>query len=634
MTENAMVITLLAFGALITAYFTYGRFVSRNLYRLDRRRLTPSHELTDGVDYVPTRAPILFGHHFASIAGLGPILGPAIAVIWGWGPAVLWVVLGSIFIGAVHDLGALKLSICYKGRSIGDICRNLMGQRARLLALLIIFFMMSLGMGAFCNAIADLFVNYNPDAIIPSFGLMIVAVLFGLSVYRLRVPLGLATVIALAVFGGLILLGVEVPVPTYEWFCTPETRAALAEAKVVTPTEGQQQFHLPYGAVQAVGYLESAGNKAAAKDIGSTKTPGSAVWITNYMWIGVLLCYAFLASVLPVWLLLQPRDYINSFQLYFALATMLLGLIIAGIIGSPSNRIESPMVRTDVPGAPLMFPFLFVTIACGAVSGFHSLVSSGTTVKQLNRETDALPIGYGAMLVEGALAILVIMSCVAGLEPSAWKEGGTYANWAGIGGSGLAVQLNAMFRGGANFLNELGIPIAHARTFLAVTVVAFALTTLDSATRLLRFNVEELLRSARLDKVANRYVGSAIAVVGIAFFALVPAGKILWTLFGTVNQLLAGLSLLAVSVFLYKLGRPVVYTLLPMVVMLVMSIWAMVLSLQGFWEKQEWSLFTVSLIVLLMAIWLIAEGLLSFARSREGEKVVEPPCTLAESPGA
>ncbi|MBN2580298.1 MAG: carbon starvation protein A [Pirellulales bacterium] len=630
MTENAAVVTLVAFGALILAYFTYGRFLGRRIFRLERRRLTPSHTLTDGVDYVPTRAPILFGHHFASIAGLGPILGPAIAVIWGWGPAVLWVVLGSIFIGAVHDLGALKLSICYQGRSIGDICQNLMGPRARMLALVIIFFLMSLAMGSFCNAIADLFINYNPDAIIPSFGLMVVAVLFGVSLYKFRVPLWLGTIVALAVFGGLIVLGVETPVTTYEWFCSVETQAALTKAKEAS----SEQFPLPYGADSAVKYLKATGQEAAAGEIGTIKAAGTAVSQANYAWIGVLLFYGFLASVLPVWFLLQPRDYINSFQLYFALGAMFLGLCLAGIRGTPSNHIEAPMIRSDVADAPLMLPFLFVTIACGAVSGFHSLVSSGTTVKQLNRETDAMPIGYGAMLVEGALAVLVIMSCVAGLEPKAWQLGGTYASWSSIQGGGLAMQLNAMFRGGAFFLEEVGLPHAHARTFLAVTVVAFALTTLDSATRLLRFNVQEIARSMRLGAIANRYTASAIAVAGIGFFALVPAGKTLWILFGATNQLLAGLALLAVSVFLYKLGRPVVYTLIPMVLMLTVSVAAMILSMPEFWEKEQWTLFGVSLVVLVMALWLTAEGLLTFARGRTGEPVVEPPCTLAESPGA
>ena len=217
---------------------------------------------------------------------------------------------------------------------------------------------------------------------------------------------------------------------------------------------------------------------------------------TELGWIGVLLLYAFLASVLPVWLLLQPRDYINSFQLYFALGAMLLGMLIAGMAGAAENHIEAPFLRANVPNAPSIFPFLFVTVACGAVSGFHSLVSSGTTVKQLNREADALPIGYGAMLVEAALAILVILACMAGLAAGKWGPTGPYADWKGIGGGGnLATQLSAVVHGGANFLYHLGIPRLYGRTFLAVTIVAFAMTTLDSATRLLRFNVEEIGRS-------------------------------------------------------------------------------------------------------------------------------------------
>jgi carbon starvation protein len=622
---NAAIVALVSFAALILAYFTYGRFLARRIYRLDPNRRTPAHELEDGVDYVPTRVPVLFGHHFASIAGLGPILGPAIAVIWGWLPAVLWVVIGSVFIGAVHDLGALRVSLLYKGRSIGDVCRHVIGGRARLLALLIIFFLMSLAMGAFCNTISDLFVNYNPDAIIPSFGLMVVAVLVGIAVYRLKLPLGLTTGVALAVFAGLILWGVEQPVPTYQWFCSPETRAAIEAAPKAEPGEPGRAIHRPYGAVEAINYLKAVGQRAAAAEIGSQQKPWTAVWETYHCWIAVLLSYAFVASVLPVWLLLQPRDYINSFQLYFALATMMTGLVIAGIVGAPENHIDAAMVRTHVPGAPPMFPFLFVTIACGAVSGFHALVSSGTTVKQLNRETNALPIGYGAMLTEGALAVLVIVACVAGLNAEHWQAGGIYASWGGIQGGGLAVQLSAMIRGGANFLSHLGIPITHGRTLLAVTVVAFALTTLDSATRLLRFNVEEICRSVKLDFLANRYFASAVAVAGIAFFALVPAGKTLWTLFGTTNQLLAGLTLLTVSVFLFKLGRPVLYTLVPMVIMLVMSIWAMAMSFSTFWAGRKWSLLVVSVVVLVMSVWLIVEGLLSFARGRGGLDLAEEP---------
>lgn len=615
MFDNAAVVALGSFAVLLLGYFTYGRFIVRRLCRLDANRRTPAYELCDGVDYVPTQKPILFGHHFASIAGLGPILGPAIAVTWGWLPAIVWVLLGSIFIGAVHDLSALYLSLRHQGRSIGDICRDVMGLRARLLALLIIFFLMSVAMGAFCNALADLFINFNPDAIIPSAGLMVVAVIFGLCLYKGKVSLGPATVVALALFAGLILWGVACPVPTYQWFASAETRTALDAAKTGAAVAGIEPFHAPYGAADAIRYLEQTGQVQAAAELGSFKQSGSVVWKTTHVWIVVLLGYAFLASVLPVWLLLQPRDYINSFQLYFALATMLLGMTIAGLLGAPENRIAAEPIR-HVADAPPLFPFLFVTIACGAVSGFHSLVSSGTTVKQLQRETDAFPIGYGAMLTEGALAVLVILACVAGLNASQWQAGGIYSSWSGIQGGGLAVQLSAVVRGGANFLSHLHIPVPVGRTLLAVTIVAFALTTLDSATRLLRFNVEEICRSLRLDFLANRYVASAVAVGGIAFFALVPAGKTLWTLFGTTNQLLAGLTLLIVSVFLYKLGRPVVYTLVPMVLMLVTSMTAMGLSLPRFWAQRQWPLLSVSVVVLLMALWLVVEALLSFARGR------------------
>lgn len=611
MLENAAFIAIVSFVLLILAYFTYGRLIARHVYRLNPKRTTPAHALRDDIDYVPTRVPILFGHHFASIAGLGPILGPAIAVIWGWGPAVLWVLIGSIFIGAVHDLGALTVSLRYQGRSIGEVCHHLMGARARLLALLIIFFMMSLAMGAFCNAISDLFVNYNPDAIIPSFGLMVVAVALGLAVYRLKMPLGITTVGALVVFAGLIFWGVEQPICTYRWFVEPETRAALDAAAVAAPAEGVPEFELPYGAVAGIAHLKAVGESAAAQNL------VEAIPRTQLGWIGVLLLYGFLASVLPVWLLLQPRDYINSFQLYFALATLLLGMLVAGWTGAQENHIDAPMVRIDVPGAPSMFPFLFVTIACGAVSGFHSLVSSGTTVKQLNQESDAMPIGYGAMLVEAALAVLVILACVAGLGAKFWGPSGTYSTWSGIQGGGLAVQLSAVVRGGANFLAQLGIPRAYGRTFLAVTITAFALTTLDSATRLLRFNVEEMGHALKLRFLTNRYVASALAVAGIAFFALVPAGKTLWTLFGTTNQLLAGLTLLCVSIFLYKLRRPVVYTMVPMAAMLLVSIWAMVLSLIQFWNEGKLSLAVVSVVVLAMSAWLIVEAVLSFLRGRD-----------------
>ena len=642
MLDNAAVIAIGAFAALILAYHTYGRFIARRVFRLDPRCPTPAHTMGDGVDYVATRAPVLFGHHFASIAGLGPILGPAIAVIWGWLPAVLWVVLGSIFIGAVHDLGALTVSLRYKGRTIGDVCCDLMGPRARLLALLIIFFLLALAMGAFVNAISDLLVNFNPDAIIPSFGLMLVAVGMGVAVYKLKVGLGPATVVGLVLFGMLILGGVEWPVPTYQWFTSPEARQAIQTARDTQPADDVPAFQKPYGAAAAIEHLEAVGNKQAAEDV------HKATVTTRRWWIYALLAYAFVASVLPVWLLLQPRDYINSFQLYFALAALFIGLLIAAASGAPESHIDAPAFRPevpmrmpaagerleDIPLAPSWLPLLFVTIACGAVSGFHSLVSSGTTVRQLNSETDARAIGYGAMLTEGVLAILVIVACTAGLGADAWRDG-PYASWSGIKGGGLAAQLSAVVHGGGNFLAQLGVPTRYGTALLAVTIVAFALTTLDTATRLLRFNVESICRAVRLEKLANRYVGSLVAVVAIAFFGLVPAGKTLWTLFGTMNQLLAGLSLLAVSVFLYKLARPVVYTIVPMVLMLAISMWAIEVNILSFWENpkltpfNKWSLTAVTLVILAMSLWLIVEGLLSFARGRGGLTIPDTPSDVS-----
>jgi carbon starvation protein len=622
MLQSAILITLLCYAALVAAYFVYGRFLARTVFRLDDSRPTPAHKMEDGVDYVPTSVPVLFGHHFASIAGLGPILGPAVAVIWGWLPAVLWVVFGCIFLGAVHDLGAMTVSLRFNGRSIGDVGREIIGTRARLLFLLIIFFAMSLAMGAFVNAISSLFVMFNPDAIIPSFGLMVVAVGVGIAVYKLRAGLGPATVVGLALFAGLILWGVEQPVRSYEWFVSAQTRDALAAARAADSVGGQPAFAAPYGAAAAVAYLNQTGHEGAAKDL------EAAVPRTQTAWIFALLAYAFIASVLPVWLLLQPRDYINSFQLYVALALLLIGLVVASIVGHEAARIDAPAVRVDVPGAPGgIFPFLFVTIACGAVSGFHSLVSSGTTVRQLNREGDALPIGFGAMLTEGALAILVIMACVAGLGAAAWSANGPYAAWTRIGGGGLAAQLSAVVNGGATFASFVGVPTQIGKTFLAVTIVAFALTTLDSATRLLRFNVEEFFRAVRLDPLANRYVASMVAVIGIAAFGLAPAGKPLWILFGSANQLLAGLTLLTVSLFLYRLRRPVIYTLVPMAIMLVMTIWAMIASLVNFYGQtpKPWLLIGASVVLLALSLWLLVEAAAAFGRRERLVIDGEPP---------
>lgn len=616
---SAFGVALIAFFFLTLAYFTYGRFLAGRVFQLNPNARTPSHELEDGIDFVPTKVPVLFGHHFASIAGLGPILGPAIAVIWGWLPAVIWVVVGCIVIGAVHDLGALTVSARHKGRSVGDVCRELMSPRARLLFLCIIFLAMSLAMGSFIVAISELFVFFRPDAIIPSGGLMIVAVGVGIAVYKLKWSLGPITAVAVAIFLVLIAIGVIYPVSTYEMLLPTETQSVLAEAKAA----GDPAFAAPYGSASAEKYLAAHNHEGMIAEVHKASVD------TKFYWMYSLLFYGFLASVLPVWLLLQPRDYINSFQLYAALSLLVIGLAVVTITGAEQGHIHAEPIRANIPGAPPMFPFLLVTIACGAVSGFHSLVSSGTTVRQLDKEPDALPVGYGSMLVEGALAILIILALVAGLGPKAWEAGGAYSSWGAAKGDGLAIPLNAVVNGAAQFLHAAGLPMSFAQGFLAVTIVAFALTTLDSGTRLLRFNVEEIFRSLGLDVLANRYLASLLAVIGIGFFGMSESGKSLWTLFGTTNQLLAGLTLLTVSVYLYKTRRPVIYTLLPMCVMMVISIWAMGTNVVNSLTKADpkaadYTMAGVSSLVICMAVWLTAEGILSFMRGRDAGPT-EPP---------
>ena len=607
---NAALVAIVCFLAFAVAHWSYGRLLGRRVFGLDPERATPAHRFRDGVDFVPTRVPVLFGHHFASIAGLGPILGPAIAVIWGWVPAILWVVLGSILIGGIHDLGALTVSLRHDGRSIGDACRDVVGQRARLLFLIVIFFLMSLAMGAFVNAIAALFVRFRPDAILPSVGLMVVAMVVGIATYRWGISLGRTTALGLVVFLGLIVAGVEFPLPTHHVFVRDEAvrteLAALIE---------QGKVKAPYGAAAELAALKAAGGEQSA----AVAVVQQAAERAQTGWMYALLAYGLIASILPVWLLLQPRDYINSFQLYAALALMLVGLTAAALTGSPAAQIDAPAIRF-ISDAPPFVPFLFVTIACGAVSGFHSLVSSGTTVRQLNRETDAVAIGYGGMLTEGALAVLVILACAAGLGASAWSGAGEYASWSAIKGGGLAVQLDAVVRGAGNFVAHLGIPFEYAVSFLAVTVTAFALTTLDSATRLLRFNVEEIMRAVGLPQLANRYFGSVVAVGGIAWFAFSRGGKSLWTLFGTTNQLLAGLTLLTVTVYLMRCRRPVWYTAVPMVLMLSVTIAAMILQLRTFLAAPQpnYTLIVVSAAVLVLAVWLVVETSVVMLAVRNG----------------
>ncbi len=568
---NALWVVLGSAVLLLLAYRTYGRFLARRVFQLDDSQPTPAHTQRDDIDYVPTPPLVLFGHHFASIAGLGPLLGPAIAVIWGWVPALVWIVLGSILIGAVHDLGCLYSSIRNRGRTVADIAHDVAGARARVLFLLFGIFAIGLAMGVFVINIANLFApgaggaegGHVPEAVLPSVALIGLAVIVGLLFYRFRMRLSWVTLVAVLVSLVFVWLGVRLP-------------------------------------ITAVGGFE----------------------LTAERWSVILLIYAFLASVLPVWLLLQPRDYLNSFQLFLGMGLMLLGVL----IGRPA--ITAPAVSFEAQNLQPLFPLLFITVACGAVSGFHSLVASGTTSRQLDRASHALPIGYGAMLTEGLLAVLALMAVAAGLG-SEW--GARYSDWLAAGKQSLANFVH----GAGTIVSYAGIPLDVAKVFVATVAIGFALTTLDTGARLIRYNIQELGQALRLPILNNAYLATAGAIGLIGFFALMRApdpatgqlqsvGTILWQLFGTSNQLLAALALLVVSLYLRALGRPTLYTLIPMVFMLMVTLSALVLGMQGFWAQGNWLLFGFSGLILLLALWLVGEAIVAWQRGAVAAHLQSP----------
>lgn len=561
---SPVVACVAALAAYVLAYRVYARWLSERVFRLDPEATTPAHALADGVDYVPTRPAVLFGHHFASITGLAPMLGPAIAVIWGWVPALLWVVLGATLIGCVHDLSALVLSVRSKGMSVGQVAADLLGPRGRTLFHLIIFFGVALAMGVFVLVISTLFSldmgggrpGY-PQAVLPSAILMVVALVGGILMYRRGLSLAVVAVVGFAIELGGIWLGTRYP---------------------------------------TMGLADGA-------------------WPQSRGWMTILLVYAFAASVLPVWALLQSRDFLNALLLYLGLGLAYVGFFALG------PEFAAPAVVANPAGAPPLLPFVFIVIACGAASGFHGLVSSGTTAKQLDRETHARPIGYGAMIGESLLALLATLACTAGFASSElWHD--HYASWDKA--QGLASKIDAFIQGTTRFVTHLGLPADLSAALIAMVVVSFALTTLDSATRLLRFNLEEIGASFRIPGAQNRYVSSLLACAAIALFAFYevdgrPAGLALWALFGTTNQLLAGLTLSLVTLYLKNRGRTLWPTALPAAFMMTSTLIAMGTNLSRYApgaESHDMLLFVVGGILFLLGVWLLIESLAALRKPR------------------
>ncbi len=549
---NAILLMVVGLTAFALGYVFYSRFISDRIFRLDPDYETPAHAQEDGVDFVPTNKWVLWGHHFTSVAGAAPIVGPAIAVIWGWLPAFLWVVFGTVFFAGVHDAGALWASVRNRGASIGALTESVVGARARSLFMIVILLLLLMVNAVFAIIIAGLFVDVS-SSVIPAWFVIAVALGIGWLLYRRGVPLLWPSIIALVLLYGSMFVGAAVPV-------------ALPD----------QLFGLGAPA----------------------------------QWVLLLFAYAAVASLLPVWVLLQPRDYINGLQLFVGLAIFFVAVLLA------NPTVVAPAFNDGLPAdVPPIIPLLFVTIACGAISGFHGLVASGTTSKQLNNEKDVRFVGYLGSVGEGALALAAIIACTAGFA--------TVVEWEGFYDSFAAGGVSAFVQGGGAIIaGGLGLPVHFGETLLAVMAVLFAATTMDTGVRLQRYIIQEWGVIYDLPALTGRGLSTFLAVaacLALAFGAGGGAGTgglAIWPLFGTTNQLLAALTLLVLSVFLMKLGRRTIFTLGPFAFLLFMTVFALLVQLAQFWRNGQYFLLAMDLLILVATIWVALESFRALGRAR------------------
>ena len=550
---QSVTIVFLGLAGMAFGWFVYSKFIADKIFQLDPDFVTPAHELRDDVDFLPTNRFVLWGHHFTSIAGAAPIVGPAIAVYWGWVPAVLWVTFGTIFFAGVHDFGAIWASARNKGKSMGALSEDVIGSRTRALFMIVIFLLLLMVNAVFGVVIAGLFVT-TTTAVFPAWSAIAVALVIGQLIHR-KFNLTLLSICGVAALYFSSYIGSQLPI-------------ALPD--------------------QLFGLTAS----------------GS--------WIVILFVYAAIASMLPVWVLLQPRDFINGLQLFIGLF-LLYGAVLLSL-----PEITAPAFNNMLPAnAPSLVPLLFVTIACGAVSGFHGIVSSGTTSKQLDKEPDARLVGYFSAVGEGSLALITIIAVTGvGLAatPEIWHQ--IYDQY-GTAGAGTFVQ------GGAQIIqNGWGVPLDISTTLLATMVVLFAATTMDTGVRLQRYIIQEWGSIYDLPVLNNNILATVIAVGSCLLLAFGAGGAsgsgglTIWPLFGSTNQILAGLTLLVISVMLIKLGRPARYTLIPMIFVLITSAWAAVIKLIEWYQDGNWLLVTIDVIVIVTSFLVILEAASVIARYR------------------
>ncbi len=548
---HALLFVIVAIVLYVLSYRFYAKFLADKIWQLDPNRETPAYKYQDDFEFVPTEKPVVMGHHFTSIAGAAPIVGPIVAAIWGWLPALLWIILGTIFIGAVHDFGALVASLRHDGRGVADFLKDLLGERAMQLMYVVVFFLLVLVSAVFVHVIAVLAEAF-PAAVYSVWIEIPLAIFIGLMVrYKWKVNLYLSAVIAVVIMYAVIALGVQYPL-------------AL-----------------------------------------------------NYnTWVIILLVYMIIAARLPVWLLVQPRDFINGIQLVIALSAATIGIVALAVIGG--GQLAAPAIRIAPAGAPPIWPFVMITIACGAISGWHSIVGSGTTPKQLKNERDARAVGFGSMLGEGYLAVIALLTAVVGLGVAGYSE--SYAAW------GAAAWPAIFAQGGGAFLVPLGIPAVFGAAFFAVVAKSFAMTTLDSAMRFTRIAFAESTVTFGIpaffrDKTISLLPGWAV----IIYLAMTGYGMVLWPLFGAANQILAGIALLAAGVFLKMMRRPTGYYIIPFVIMIVTSMTAMVHQIfLNYLPNEQWALVVIGGVIFLCGV-----GIVIIAVSTWKEKGVEP----LEKPG-
>jgi len=541
----SVLIVLLGIAGMLLGWFVYSKFIAERIFQLDPNFRTPAHELRDGVDYVPTNKVVLWGHHFTSVAGAAPIVGPAIAVYWGWVPAVLWVVFGTMFFAGVHDMGALWASSRHKGKSMGALAEDVIGKRTRSLFMVVVFLVLLMVNAVFGVVIAKSFVS-QPDAVFPAWMAIAVALVIGQLLKRnfSLIPMCLV---------GIIVLYASVFAGSYIPIELPDTLFGLS---------------------------------------------------ANANWIIILFVYAAIASLLPVWMLLQPRDFINGMQL-------LVGLfLLYGAVFVSLPDITAPAFNTQTAvDTPSIIPLLFVTIACGAVSGFHGIVSSGTSSKQLDKETDARFVGYLGAVGEGCLALVTIVA-VSGValaaSPEEWHE--VYSH---LGDGSVA----AFITGGANLIQQgWGLPVEFSSTILATMVVLFAGTTMDSGVRLQRYIIQEWGEIYQLPVLKNGVIATLVAVACCLLLAFGAGGSsgsggmIIWPLFGSTNQILASMTLLVISVMLIKMKRPAIYTLVPMTFVIVMAFLAGTIKLKEYYLDGNYLLVFLDAVVLIVSVLVMLES--------------------------